>query len=137
MRLHAVLVACLAPLQALPALAFDAADLRGLWAESNRSHFACTPTNRYQRLALSADGKSLTIATEHRTKGREAEVVVLDVERSDEHSLYLRFRGHNDASDPLSGEWALSMLGPGVYRWHLATEHEGLRPAPIGVRCGN
>ena len=135
MRLLALPLAGLVSLHPMPVCAFDPADLRGLWAETNRSLFACTPTNRYQRLSLSADGKTLAITTERKSRARDADVVTLDVTRSDEHRLYLRFRGHDAASDPLAGEWALSMLGPGVYRWHLASEHEGNRPAPIGVRC--
>ena len=135
MRLLPLSTACLASLQAIPVQAFDPADLQGVWAESNRSHYACTPTNRRQRLALSSDGKTLSVTTELKSKTHAPDVVTLDVTRTDEHSLYLRFRGHEGSSDPLAGEWALSMLGPGVYRWHLASEHEGNRPAPIGVRC--
>lgn len=115
-------------------LAFDRAALAGLWAESLHSRFACTPTNRYQRFELSGDGKHLVIAIQ-KSKTHAGEMMNLDVTRSDEHSLYVQFAGHTDASDPLAGEWAMTMLGPGVYRWHLASEHEGLRPAPIGVRC--
>ena len=125
----------LAGLLPCAAAAFDRADLAGLWAESNRSHYACTPTNRYQRFELAADGRRLTITVQHRSRTRDNEVLNLDVTRSDEHSLYVRFHGHDDAADPLAGEWALTMLGPGVYRWHQASEHEGLKAAPIGVRC--
>lgn len=118
------------------AQAFDPSALNGLWAESLRSRFACTPTNRYQRFELSADGRRLVIAMQHGPEGRKHAEVELTVTRSDEHSLYLVFKDHNDPSDPLAGEWALTLLGPGAYRWHLASEHEGLKPAPIGVRCG-
>ena len=117
---------------ALPSVtaAFDRADLAGLWAESNHGHYACSPNNLHQRFELSDDSRQLAVITQRRAKSHDRESLHLDVIRSDEHSLYVRFPGHNDASDPLAGEWALTMLGPGVYRWHLASEHEGVKPAP-------
>jgi hypothetical protein len=117
------------------AAAFDRNDLAGFWAESNKSHFACTSTNLYQRFELSPDEKHLTLHIQEGPKSHKTKPVELDVIRSDEHSLYLRFVGRTDPGDPMAGEWALTILGPGVYRWHLASEHEGLKPAPIGVRC--
>jgi hypothetical protein len=126
----------LVPLLAgLPAQAFDMDELKGLWAESTQSRFACTSTNRYQRFELSADNKHLLIKSQHGPGGPAASNYELDIIRREKHSLFLQFPGHSDPADPLSGEWALTMLGPGVYRWHLAQEHEGLKPAPIGVRC--
>ena len=136
MRLPFIAVGVLVVLGASQqASAFDRADLVGLWAESLHSRYACTPSNRYQRFDLSADGQHLVIAIQQKLKARASETLDLDVTRSDEHSLYVQFRGHSEPADPLAGEWAITMLGPGVYRWHLASEHEALKPAPIGVRC--
>lgn len=130
--LEFVLPVCLAV--PMPVLAFDRGDLTGLWAESLHSRYACTPSNRYQRFELSGDGKHLVIAIQ-KSRTHAGETMNLDVTRTDEHSLYVQFAGHTDAADPLAGEWAMTMPGPGVYRWHLASEHDTLRPAPIGVRC--
>lgn len=120
---------------AMPAQAFDARELQGLWGESLHSRYACAPGNRYQRFALTADGKRLVVTAQHGLKGRKLSVYELEVTRSDEHSLYLQFPGHTEPSDPLAGEWAFSVLGPGVYRWHLASGQESVKSAPIGVRC--
>ena len=117
------------------AWAFNPSDLQGLWAESLQSRFACVPNNRHQRIELSKDGRTLTITVVHRSASRKSEVIALDVLKTDEHSLYFRFPGAHAPSDPFAGEWAITMLGPGVYRWHMTSEHETLRPAPIGVRC--
>ena len=117
------------------AWAFNASDLDGLWAETTQTRYACTSTNRHQRLALSQDGKTLTLTLIFRSTARRNEVINFEVDRSDEHSIYFQFPGNHPPPDPLSGVWAITMLGPGVYRWHSTSEHESPTAAPIGVRC--
>jgi hypothetical protein len=122
----------------LSADALDAKELQGLWAESTLNRYACTSTNRYQRFELAPDGKTLTLLIEHRSrtaKSKGPERLALDVVRNEDHALVVRFPGHEGPQDPLAGDWAISMLGPGAYRWHLVSAHETLQPAPIGVRC--
>ena len=129
---------CTLALSPLLANAFDGAELRGLWAESTQNRYACTSTNRYQHFELSLDGKTLTISFEPRArtgKARPGERLTLAVTRTEDHALTVRFVGHDTPSDPLFGDWRMSFLGPGVYRWHLVSAHETLQPAPIVVRC--
>src|SRR6185369_12551257 len=109
------------------AQAFDKAELQGLWAESMANRYACTSTNRHQRFELAPDGKSLTIRVEHSSRAgtpKEPETIRLSVLRAEDHALVVHFDGHDDAKDPLAGEWRISFLGPGVYRWHLISAHE-------------
>ena len=117
------------------AFAFDAKDLDGLWAESMQNRYACTPTNRHQRFELSADLKTLTITTVPRFSKQASVTIHLLVTKTDDKSIYFRFPGEHSPPDPLAGEFAITMIGPGVYRWHVTSEHEALKPAPIGIRC--
>ena len=117
------------------AMAFDAGDLKGLWAESTYSRYACTSTNRHQRMELAPDGRSLRVTLIHSSSKMKPETVILDIQRRDEHSLYFTLPRTGEAGLQASDEWAITMLGPGVYRWHMTSEHENLKPAPIGVRC--
>jgi hypothetical protein len=120
---------------AIRALAFEAKDLDGLWAESMQNRYACTPTNRHQRFELSTDLKTLTITTVPRFSKQASVTIHLLVTKTDDKSIYFRFPGEHSPSDPLAGEFAITMIGPGVYRWHVTSEHEALKPAPIGIRC--
>ena len=132
-------VSCALALAPLVANAFDSKDLQGLWAESTQNHYACTATNRYQRLELAPDAKTLSITFESRARGGKTSAkkkrIALAVLRIEEHALTVRFVGHDDPADPLFGDWQMSFLGTGVYRWHLVSRHETLQPAPIVVRC--
>ena len=136
---HTRLLSCAAALAcALPgaaALAFDAADLKGQWAESTQSRYACAPSSRRQRLALTPDGQTLRITLLAQPGKHKQEVIELHVIKSDSHSLYFEMPRGAAASAAGSDEWAISMLGPGVYRWHVTSEHDALKTAPIGVRC--
>ena len=138
MRVRFIAAACILALCPVAATAFDSAELRGLWAESTQNRYACTSTNRYQHFELAADGKTLTISFEPRArtgKPKPAERLSLSVIRAEDHALTVRFVGHDTPSDPLFGDWRMSFLGPGVYRWHLVSAHETLQPAPIVIRC--
>jgi hypothetical protein len=138
MQVRFIAAACTLALHPLLAGAFDSAELRGLWAESTQNRYACTSASRYQHFELSLDGKTLTIGFEPRTrtsKAKAGERLTLAVIRTEEHSLTVRFVGHDTPGDPLFGDWRMSFLGPGVYRWHLVSAHETLQPAPIIVRC--
>ena len=117
------------------AQAFNDDDLRGLWAESNQNRYACTPTNRYQRFQLSADQKTLIVTIIRKSTSKPTEIVPLDIIKTDERSIYFRFPGKHLAPDPLAGEFAITIIGPGVYRWHMTSGHDTLKPAPIGIRC--
>ncbi len=135
---RSIAVACALAAAPLLANAFDTRELQGLWAESAQNRYACTATNRYQRLELAADRRTLTITVEHRARAGKAnarEHLALAVIRDEDHALTVRFVGHDDPGDPLFGDWQMSFLGPGVYRWHLVSKHESLQPAPIVVRC--
>ena len=122
-------------LPCLPAQAFDTRELQGTWAESRQNQYACTPTNRRQTIELSADGRTLAVTIQHKTGSRRSEVLKFDITKTDEHSVYFRFPGSHEPPDPMAGEWAITLLGPGVYRWHVVSAHEGAQPAPIGIRC--
>jgi hypothetical protein len=138
MQVRFIAVSCTLALLPVLANAFDRTELQGLWAESTLNRYACTATNRYQRLELAADGKTLTIAFEHRARAGKAsarERLSLAVMQAEDHALTVRFVGHDDPNDPLFGDWQMSFLGPGIYRWHLVSKHETLQPAPIVVRC--
>ena len=138
MQARFIAVFCTLVLSPLLAHAFDSKELQGAWAESTQNRYACTSTNRYQRLELAPDGKTLTITFERRARAGKAnaqERFNLAVVRAEDHALTVRFVGHDDPADPLFGDWQLSVLGPGVYRWHLVSKHETLQPAPIVVRC--
>lgn len=135
MRPTTSFAAVLLAFHASVASGFDPGDLRGTWGESKLSQYACSPSSRRQKFELSADAKTLTVTLFSKAGSRRSEELVFDVLRTDEHSIYFRFPGQHVPPDPLSGEWAISMLGPGVYRWHMTSAHESLQPAPIGVRC--
>ena len=138
MQVRFIATACALALSPLLANAFDSTELRGLWAESTQNRYACTSANRYQHFELALDGKTLTITFEPHAragKAKAGERLTLTVVRAEDHALTVRFVGHDAAGDPLAGDWKMSFLGPGVYRWHLVSAHETLQPAPIVVRC--
>lgn len=119
------------------AYAFDAAALSGLWAESQRGRYACTPDNRYQRFTLSDDGRTLTMFFDSRSKRLPDASIRFEVVRAEEHSLLLRsvVATAGASAAPVRTEWLLSLLGPGAYRWLQVRPRDDSRPAAIGVRC--
>lgn len=135
MRTPAALFVACGLVPCLQAQAFDAKELQGTWAESRQNQYACTPTNRRQAIEISADGRTLKVTIQPKAGSRRSEVLNFDVTGADEHSVRFRFPGSHEPPDPMAGEWAISMLGPGVYRWHLVSAHEGIQPAPVGIRC--
>jgi hypothetical protein len=138
MQVRFIASACSLALFPLLANAFDSTQLSGLWAESTQNRYACTSTTRYQHFELALDGKTLAITFEphaHAGKAKAEERLTLTVIRAEEHALTVRFDGHDAPGDSLAGDWQMSFLGPGVYRWHLVSAHETLQPAPIAVRC--
>jgi hypothetical protein len=138
MQVRFIAISCTLAVSPLLGNAFDSAELKGHWAESTQNRYACTSSNRYQHFELAPDGKTLTITFEHRARAGKAnalERLTLAVTRVEDHALTVRFVGHDDPSDPLVGDWQMSFLGPGIYRWHLVSKHETLQPAPIVVRC--
>lgn len=133
-RQHAILALFLCSLFS-NVCAFDPNDLQGLWAESTLNKYACNPKNKHQRIALSPDQKTLTITTVSKLSKQSPVVIQLMVTRTDENSVYFRFPGEHVAPSPLAGEFAISIIGVGVYRWYLVSESRNVRSNPIGIRC--
>jgi hypothetical protein len=117
-KIHIVLVLLFSSL-VNGAFAFEPKDLDGLWAESVQNRYACNPKNRHQRFELSADLKTLIITVVPRSSKQAPATIHLLVTKADDKSIYFRFPGEHGPSDPLAGEFAISMIGPGVYRWHV------------------
>lgn len=118
--------------------AFDIKQLSGWWAESYNTDVTCGPDNLKVKHELSGDGKRLSLKFDRKwqTELGEMDHVDATVLSSTERTLVIQYDGESRSRpDGKLQEWELSIVAPGVYRWHETSWQAGNVNPVVGIRC--
>ena len=117
---------------------FDWAVLDGQWAESTGGQYGCRSDNLGHRFVVSPDKKQLTFQLTRKwmnPAGQEIEQYTASILSAEANSLMIKYSPDLPGMTAETLEWELRFIGPGTYRWRLASWPADRYNAVIGVKC--